>query len=104
MRENMAIRTKAGPALAAVLLASAMLLGGCSGRDTDLAEKTSAAEQQAIRAENAADRAEAAANKVERAAMPAPVVEANVTAPNGTTDGTTPLEIKPIDPTPPDNS
>ena len=104
MRDTMAIKTKARPALAAVLLASAMLLSSCSGRDTELAEKTSAAEQQAMRAEKAADRAEAAADKVERAAAPAPVVAADAAAPDGTSDGTTPLEIKPLDPTPTDKS
>ncbi len=57
MSEN---RLPMGAALAFVA-AGAVLLGGCSGRDTDLAEQVGAANAAAERAEKAADRAEQAA-------------------------------------------
>jgi hypothetical protein len=44
-----------------VLVAAALVINGCSGRDTDLAEKLAAVEAAAARAEAAADRAEKAA-------------------------------------------
>lgn len=60
-------------ALAATVLASSILLGGCSSRDTVLGEKLAAADAAAVRAEKAADRAEDAAGKLDR--QPAEVVE-----------------------------
>ena len=49
-----------------VLAASALalLLAGCSGRDTDMAEKLARAEAAANRAEEAATRAEAAVSRM----------------------------------------
>jgi hypothetical protein len=49
-----------------VLAASALalVLAGCSGRDTEMAEKLARAEAAAARAESAAIRAEAAAKRV----------------------------------------
>ena len=109
MHATTAIRSKAGAALAATLLASSVLLSGCSGRDTELAEKAAAAEQSALRAEKAADRAVAAANKAEK--PPAPVMEAEadpadagnadaVSPEAGTADAGTPEGDKPLDPAP----
>lgn len=60
-------------ALAVLLLASSVLVSGCSSRDTVLGEKLAAADAAAGRAEKAADRAEAAAGKLEN--QPAAVVE-----------------------------
>ena len=54
-----------------VLVAAALVISGCSGRDTDLAEKLAAVEAAAARADAAADRAEKAAKA---AGAPAPVV------------------------------
>ena len=54
--------------LAALVLAPALLIGGCSSRDTVLAEKVAAADAAATRAEKAADRAEQAANKANKPA------------------------------------
>jgi hypothetical protein len=59
-------------ALAIVLLAGALALGACSGRDTKLAEAVAAAENAAKRAEAAAQRAEGAAKG--GGSSPAPVV------------------------------
>jgi len=59
---------KSRAALAALLLAPAMMLAACSGRDTGLSEKVAAAEAAAARAQMAADRAEKAANKVDKPA------------------------------------
>lgn len=53
-------------ALAMLLLAPALLLGGCSSRDTLLGEKLAAADAAAVRAEKAADRAEKAAGQSEK--------------------------------------
>ena len=64
--------------LAALLLAPALLLGGC-GRDADLAEKVAAADAAALRAEAAAKRAEHAAGQAARA-QPAGAVEAEAEA------------------------
>ncbi len=94
----MAIRSKAG----AALLAAGLLLSGCSGRDTDLAEKSAAAEQSALRAEKAADRAEAAANKADKAS--APVVEAEADVPDDEPVDAIPAEDKPLDPAPTNHS
>jgi len=52
----------------AVLLIGPALLGGCSSRDTVLAEKVAAADAAAQRAEMAAQRAENAAKKAEKPA------------------------------------
>ena len=101
MRSTMAIRSKAGATLAATALAAAVLLSGCSGRDTLLAEQTAAAEQQAIRAEKAADRAETAANQAERSAAPAPAAEAEA---DPAEDAANPASDGPIDPTPTDQA
>ncbi|WP_374531205.1 hypothetical protein [Novosphingobium sp.] len=56
----------------AAIAAAALLLGGCSGRDQELAENAARAEAAAKRAEDAAARAEAAAKKA--GAEPAPAV------------------------------
>jgi hypothetical protein len=56
------ILTGAKPALLAAACFAA-LLGGCSSRDTVLAEKLAAAEAAAQRAESAAERAETAAKR-----------------------------------------
>lgn len=72
-------------ALAAILLAASVALGGCSSRDTILAEKLAAADAAAVRAEKAADRAEKAAGKLDT--QPAAVVEA-VAEPDGPRDPT----------------
>ncbi len=60
MSRMSANRPPMGAALAFVV-AGAMLLGGCSGRDTDLAEQVGAANAAADRAEKAAEQAEKAA-------------------------------------------
>lgn len=69
-----ALLTKLTPtaALAAILLAPA-LLGGCSSRDTQMADQVSAANAAAMRAEQAAQRAEHAAANARRAQPSAPV-------------------------------
>lgn len=54
--------------------ALALMLSGCSGRDTDMAEKLARAEAAAARAEAAAKRAEAAA-RLGPAPAPAPADE-----------------------------
>lgn len=61
----------------AAVIAAALLLGACSGRDQELSEKLARTEAAAKRAEAAASRAEAAAKQA--GAQPAPqpeVVEA----------------------------
>ncbi len=62
-------------AAAAVLAAAMLALGGCSDRDTLLAEKVAAADAAALRAQQAAERAEAAVRQAHpaAAATPAPV-------------------------------
>ena len=50
--------------------AAALLLGGCSGRDADTAEKLGAVNAAAARAEAAADRAEKAAQMAANAGAP----------------------------------
>ena len=97
MRSTVAIRSKAGATLAAAAIAATVLLSGCSGRDTQLAEQTAAAEQQAIRAEKAADRAETAANQAARSAAPPPPAAAAADPAN---DSANPASDGPIDPTP----
>ncbi len=80
-------------ALSAALLGSTLLISGCSGRDTVLAEKIALASAAADRAEKAAERAEAAATKAEKGQAPAVVeVEAE---PEGARDPA------PTDPNPP---
>ncbi len=71
---SFALPTKLAPkaALVAILLAPA-LLGGCSSRDTQMAEQVSAANAAAMRAEQAAQRAEHAAANAQRAQPSAPV-------------------------------
>ena len=59
---------KSRTVLAALLFAPALLLGGCSSRDTVLSEKVAAADAAAARAQMAADRAEKAANRVDKPA------------------------------------
>ena len=68
-------------ALAAVLLAALIPLGGCSSRDTVLAEKLAAAEAAAARAEKAAVRAEKSAAKLDH--QPAAMAQAEPQAPEG---------------------
>lgn len=55
--------------------ALALVLAGCSGRDTDMAEKLARAEAAAQRAEDAAAKAEAAARRVPAARPPEPSSE-----------------------------
>jgi hypothetical protein len=55
-----------------MLLATSLLLSGCSSSDAILAEKLAAADAAAVRAEKAADRAEKAAGKLYK--QPAAVV------------------------------
>lgn len=62
-----------GAALGLTALVGALLIAGCSDRDTKLAEATATANRAAERAEKAAERAEAAANKAGSDAT-APVV------------------------------
>jgi NAD(P)-dependent dehydrogenase (short-subunit alcohol dehydrogenase family) len=50
-------------------LAFALILGGCSGREAEMAEKLAQAEAAANRAEDAAKRAEAAAKTLPDAAL-----------------------------------
>ncbi len=69
--------------LAAVLLASSVLLSGCSNSDAILAEKLAAADAAAVRAEKAADRAEKAAKKLD---MHSPVAVEADTAPTEVQD------------------
>lgn len=64
---------------AAVALAATALLGGCSGRDTEGAEKLASINAAADRAEKAAVRAEAAAAKLEKLAEPT-VIDADAEA------------------------
>lgn len=100
MPATMAIRSKAGATLAAAAIAVA-LLGGCTGRDTQLAEQTAAAEQQAVRAEKAADRAESAAKTVERVVAQPAAADAEETETPVDPDSTTVTsEDGPRDPTP----
>lgn len=63
--------------IAAVLTAGfvSSLLAGCSGRDTDAAEKLAATNAAAARAETAAKRAEAAAAKLTATTANATVTE-----------------------------
>ena len=68
-------------ALAAVLLAALIPLGGCSSRDTVLAEKLAAAEAAAARAEKAAVRAEKSAAKLDH--QPAAMAQAEPQPPEG---------------------
>lgn len=58
-------RTSQPRSRAAAAMLLALLVGGCSGRDTDMAEKVARAEAAANRAESAALRAEAAAKRVQ---------------------------------------
>lgn len=69
-------RFKAGAALAALALSAT--LGGCSGRDTDVAEKVAAAEAAANRSEAAAKRAEEAASHSRRQSTQNEVVTEDV--------------------------
>lgn len=66
MSRNNPPRLPAGTALT-LAAAAALLLGGCSGRDTDAAEQLSAVNAAAARAEAAAVRAEKAALAAENA-------------------------------------
>ena len=68
-------------ALAAMLLAALIPLGGCSSRDTVLAEKLAAAEASAARAEKAAERAEKSPAKLDH--RPAAVAQAEPQPPEG---------------------
>ena len=68
-----------GTALAGMLLATSVLLSGCSSRDTVLAEKLAAADAAAVRAEKAADRAEKAVAKLDNQ----PAAEVHVDAEPG---------------------
>ena len=71
----MSIVRHIGPqTLAVLLLAGLIPLGGCSSRDTVLAEKLAAAEASAARAEKAAERAEKSAAKLDH--QPASVAQA----------------------------
>ena len=70
------LRPTSRTALAVLLLASSVLVSGCSSRDTVLGEKLAAADAAAGRAEKAADRAEAAARKVDNRSAPVVEVEA----------------------------
>jgi len=72
---------KTGPLAAAL---AAALLAGCSGRDTDSAERLAEINAAAARAEQAAERAEAAAAKVEKGGQgPVEEVEPAVEEPGG---------------------
>lgn len=71
MQQAITRGSKAGWSALAVV---ALVLGGCSGRDTDGAEQLAAAQDAARRAEAAADRAEKAARS-QSASAPAPMVE-----------------------------
>ena len=73
VRATRKIHAKTGVTLAGLAL-FCTLLAGCSGRDTETAEKLAAMEQLVLRAEKAAERAEAAAKKA--GAQPAAVIEA----------------------------
>ena len=94
---SFALLTKLTPkaALAAIVLAPA-LLGGCSSRDTQMAEQVSAANAAAMRAEQAAQRAEHAAANAQRAQPSAPA-EAEVD-PNA--DPNAPVQTKKAEPHP----
>jgi TPP-dependent 2-oxoacid decarboxylase len=63
---TIALPTHSKSRLAALLLATA-LVAGCSGRDSEMAEKVAAANAAAMRAEQAAQRAEHAAANAQRA-------------------------------------
>jgi ABC-type enterochelin transport system substrate-binding protein len=76
VRGMITIKPRASTALAAIALGAAVLLGGCSSRDTVLSEKLAAADAAAARAERAAVRAEEALAKVQKANEPA-VVDAD---------------------------
>lgn len=64
--------TKAGLLVAAL---SVGLLGGCSGRDADSAERVAEINAATERAEKAAERAEAAVAKLQNARAPVPQYE-----------------------------
>ena len=93
-------RSRAGTLLAALLAGSSLLLAGCSGRDTNGAEKIAAAQDAAARAEKAAERAEAAAAKIEKGQTT--VVEAEPDATDDAGDAAVAAEDKPEDPAPTD--
>lgn len=86
--------TKAGRLAAALLLGSALMLGGC-GRDTDGAEKLAEINAATLRAEKAAERAEAAAAKVEKAGQPQ-VIEADPEATEDAEDAAIAAENEPL--------
>lgn len=86
--------SKPGPMAAASALVVAVLLGGCSGRDTAGAEKLAAINAAAQRAENAAVRAEKAAEKIEKAGQPT-VVEADPDATEDAEDAALAAENEP---------
>ena len=69
-----AVLSKSPAPLVLIAFATVLGLAGCSGRDTDMAEKLARAEAAAQRAEAAATRAETAAKR-EPARAPEPVEE-----------------------------
>ncbi len=73
------------------LILGAGLLAGCSGRDTDSAERLAEINAAAARAEKAAERAEAAVAKLEKASPARIEYEPQAEEP------------KPDDPTPPED-
>ncbi len=85
---------KSGPMAAAAALIATALLGGCSGRDTDGAEKLAAINAAAERAEKAAVRAEVAAAKLEKVGQPT-VVEADPDATEDAEDAALAAENEP---------
>lgn len=73
------------PLIKTGLLAAALgagLLGGCSGRDADSAERVAEINAAAARAEKAAERAEAAVAKLQNAKSPVPQYEPEAEDPN----------------------
>jgi len=89
---------RAGPIAASLLLGSALLLGGCSGRDTSAAEKVAQINAAAERAEKAALRAEAAAAKIEKLNQPT-VIEADPDATEDAADADLTEDTNPTDQT-----
>lgn len=82
---------------ALTIIGAAMMLGGCSGRDTASSEQLAEINAAAARAEKAAERAEAAAAKASKAGQ-ATVVDAVPETNDMTEEGAIAAQNEPVDP------
>ncbi|HEX4848093.1 MAG TPA: hypothetical protein VFV30_08110 [Novosphingobium sp.] len=96
MRGPKPILTKPGASLALTAVA-AVLLAGCSGRDSESAEKVAAINAASARAEAAAKRAEEAAAKIEKATAPT-VIEVDPDATEDAEDAAIAEQNEPVAP------